>query len=126
MATILVPTAGRGDHDDLLARILASFSRGGQRRVTALRVLPEATVEAERRAAERAVRRLARDIWQGQPEVEVMLSDAPGRAIAQRAAMTDLVILGTQRAGRRRLFGQFVTQIAQLTPTPLLLISRRP
>ena len=123
---ILVPTAGRGGHDDLLARVLASLSRGGERHVTALRVLPTTVRDTERRATERAVRRLAREVWQGQPEVEVVLSETPDTAIAQRAATADLVILGTQRAKRRRLFGQFVTQIAQLTPTPLLLISRRP
>jgi nucleotide-binding universal stress UspA family protein len=122
---ILVPTAGRGQHDDLLARVLASFSRGGERQVTALRVLPLATTAGQRGTVERSLKRMVRDVCHGDPTTEVILSDSAVSAIAQRAADTDLMILGTQRDGRRRLFGSFVTQIARATSVPLLLISRR-
>ncbi len=122
---ILVPTAGRGQHDDLLARVLASFSRGGERQVTALRVLPSSTSDGQRETVERSLKRMVRDICHGNPTTEVVLSDSTVSAIAQRATDTDLMILGTQRDGRRRLFGPFVTQIAQATSVPLLLISRR-
>ena len=122
---ILVPIAGRGQHDDLLARVLASFSRGGERQVTALRVLPSATTAGQRETVERSLKRMVRDVCHGNPTTEVVLSDSAVSAIAQRATDTDLMILGTQRDGRRRLFGPFVTQIAHATSVPLLLISRR-
>ncbi len=122
---ILVPTAGRGEHSNLLARLLASLSRGEQRHVTALRVMARATSDAQRIAAQRGLRRWTRDVWHGEAAVEVQLSDSAAEEVARRAAEVDLVILGTQRAGGRRLFGSFVTQIAQSTDVPLLLISRR-
>ena len=97
--SILVPTAGRGEHSSLLARLLASLSREEQRHVTALRVMPQATGDTQRSAAERGLRRWTRDVWHGKAKIEVRLSDSAAEEVARRAAEVDLVILGTQRSG---------------------------
>ncbi|MEQ8791593.1 MAG: amino acid permease [Pirellulaceae bacterium] len=123
---ILVPVGGRGGHELLLARLLASLWRRGTRDVTFLRILPASASAADQRAARQALRRLAVDVWPEQPQFEIVLSDAPGEEVARCAAECDLVVLGVQRVHRRqKVFGKFTLQLAATTSTPLLLLSRR-
>jgi len=122
---ILVPVAGRGGHDHLLARLLASFSRQQKCRVTFMRVLPAAVDAAEFRRAKRDLDRMAHDNVFGSSEQVVIKSDDPVDVISA-AAEGQLVILGVQRIGpRRKLFGQFTRKIANQTDSPLIVISRR-
>jgi amino acid transporter len=123
---VLVPVGGRGGHEQLLARLLASLWRRGTRDVTFLRVLPESAADAEQRAARQALRRLAVDVWPEQPQFEVVLSDTPGDEVARRAGECDLVVLGVKRVHRRqKVFGKFSLQLAARTSTPLVVLSRR-
>ncbi len=123
---ILVPVAGRGGHEHLLALLLGSLLRSGGRRATFLRVLPTtATADDVRRA-----RRELRNLWGGEIRegctVDVVQSDDPLETIAHRAEQADLLILGIQRVGRRKkLFGQFTRQLVGRTSCPILLMSRR-
>ena len=122
---ILVPVAGRGGHDHLLARLLASFSRQQKCRVTFMRVLPAAVDATEFRRAKRDLDRMAHDNVFGSSEQVVIKSDDPVDVISA-AAEGQLVILGVQRIGpRRKLFGQFTRKIANQTDSPLIVISRR-
>lgn len=123
---ILVPVAGRGGHDYLLARLLGSLSRKQKRQVTFLRVVPTETSPADLKRVKRDLDRLARDNAGTRCEREVIQSDDPEQAIAQRADESSLVILGVQRIGpRRKLFGGFTRQIAAQTTCPIIVISRR-
>lgn len=123
---ILVPVAGRGGHDYLLARLLGSLSRAQKRHLTFLRVVPESTPATELRRINRDLNRMARDNAAGESEREVVLSDDPVAAIADRAGPGGLVILGIQRIGpHQKLFGQFTLQVAERTECPLMVISRR-
>ncbi|MEM1069012.1 MAG: amino acid permease [Planctomycetota bacterium] len=123
---ILVPIAGRGGHDYLLARILGSLSRAQKRRVTFLRVVPEQTPEAELKRIRRELDRMATDNAAGRSDREVILSDDAVGAVAERAQQAGLMILGIQRiAPNRKLFGDFTRQIAAQTSCPIMAISRR-
>jgi APA family basic amino acid/polyamine antiporter len=122
---ILVPVAGRGGHDYLLARLLASFSRQQKCVVTFMRVLPTVADATEFRKAKRDLDRMAHDNIFGNSEQIVVRSDDPVDVIS-KAAEGQLVILGVQRIGpRRKLFGHFTRKIARQTDSPLIVISRR-
>ena len=122
---ILIPTAGRGGHDHLLARLLGSLSRSRERRTEFLRVLPRHAGEKECDAARRALTEFADPLCHGPYRVRVVCSDQAVETVVQRAEQCDLLILGVQRVGRQKLFGQFALQVARRTDKPLLLISRR-
>ncbi len=122
---ILIPIAGRGGHEDLLALLLGSLLRVRRRQLTFLRVLPTSAGADELRRAQRALGRLASDEVRERCEVEVVRDDNALATVAARAAASDLTILGAQRHGRKKLFGEFTRQIAQRTSCPLIVISRR-
>jgi amino acid transporter/nucleotide-binding universal stress UspA family protein len=122
---ILVPVAGRGGHDYLLARLLASFSRQQQCLVTFLRVVPNNIDAIDFRRARRDLERVAHDNTFGNSEQVLVKSDDPVDVITKLAG-DQLVILGVQRIGpRRKLFGQFTRKVAKQTECPLIVISRR-
>jgi nucleotide-binding universal stress UspA family protein len=123
---ILVPVAGRGGHEHLLALLLGSLSRTSKRDVTFLSVLPTDAAPDEVRRTNRDLRRVADDQVRGPCEVEVLQSDETLVAVAEQADNSDLMILGVQRLGRRKkLLGTFTRQIAQRTSCPMIVISRR-
>lgn len=123
---ILVPWGGRGGHDRLLARLLGSLARSVQPDVAFLKVLPVETAAKERQLDEQILRRTAHLLCPGGCQVEVVCDPDPISVVADRAARSDLVIMGVQRVSRRRkLFGQFALQVAHRTTQPLLLVSRR-
>ncbi len=123
---ILVPVAGRGGHEHLLARLLGSLLRTGEREVTFLQVIPAAAPAEEVRHVKKSLQRLAHDEVGDRGTAEVIQNDDAIGAVAGRAAEFDLIILGIQRLGRRnKLFGGFTRQIAARTTCPLIAISRR-
>ncbi len=120
---ILIPAAGRGGHERLLARLLASFSRSNQREISFLRAMPESTPPKELRQAERELRRATHDLCSGEHQVIVLPSDAPVDVVAAHADQADLVIIGVRRLSRRqKLFGEFALRVARKTSCPMLLI----
>lgn len=123
---ILVPVAGRGGHDRLLTRLLASLSRKAPRQITFVRVVPSSTSAGEARRIERELTRMAYENSSAASLRELVRSDDPAGAIAMKAAEHDLVILGIQRAGpKQRLLGKFTRHIAQQIECPLIVLSRR-
>ena len=123
---ILVPVAGRGGHDYLLARLLGSLSRMQKRQVTFLRVVPTNTPPSELKRIRRDLNRMARDNVGGPCEREVVQSDDAVQEITQRADESGLIILGIQRIGpRQKLFGSFTRSIARQTACPIIVLSRR-
>ncbi len=122
---ILVPVGGRGDHDEVRARLLGSLSRTSTRDITFMRVLPEHTPQEEVERALKDLDKLANDEVPGVPTVQIALSNDVVGEITMRSAESDLVILGLQRLARRRKkFGTFPLQIARKTTCPLIMISR--
>ncbi len=123
---ILIPVAGRGGHERLLALLLGSLLRTGQREVTFLRVMPAAATGDEVRRAERVLREQADQEVRQRCDVLVTQSDDALTTIAERAEQSDLLILGVQRLGRRKkLVGGFTRQLAQRTSCPMIVMSRR-
>lgn len=123
---VLVPLGGRGGHEELRARLLASMHRLGARQFTLLRVLPSNATEREQAAARRELKRLARDEVPGAADLVVSCTDDVVGELTTRAAEHDLVILGLQqKSRRRRVFGDIVLRIARETSCGLVMISRR-
>jgi nucleotide-binding universal stress UspA family protein len=123
---VLVPIAGRGSHEYLLALLLGSLLRRGKRQVTFLRVLPTSAGPGALRRARRELDRLAADTARERCQIEVLQDDDPLATVTARAGASDLTILGVQRHGRsKKLLGDFTSQIAQSTSCPLIVISRR-
>ncbi len=123
---ILVPVAGRGGHDLLLARLLASLARDRRRQVTLLKVLKSAATDTQQRQARRELSRMAADLNVADAGIQVEIADSAMSTIIERATSADLVVLGVRRARRgRRLFGHFTMQVARQTTTPLLLVCNR-
>jgi len=124
--SVLVPAGGRRDQSAIRARLIGNLCRAGAREVTYLRVLPSTTDSTTERHIRRELRKLAKDEAPGVNTASVTLRDDMIAEIVERAAASDLVILGLQRLGRRRkVFGKTVLEIAQKTTCPLLMISRR-
>jgi len=123
---ILVPTGGRGRHDQLRARLLGHLCRTGPRDITFLQVLPQLATAQLRQRTHRDLAAFAADEVPFPVKIEVLASAAPADAITQHAVSNDLTILGLQRFHRRRkVFGDMVLHVARHTSGPLLLLSRR-
>jgi hypothetical protein len=123
---ILVPVGGKGDHDELRARLLGSLCRSLKREVTFLRIVPQQTTEKEYYWIRYRLTRFAEDEVPIAPKVEVVRSDNIIDGVRHYASRSDLVILGIQRLGRRKkVFGDVALEIARATPGATLLISRR-
>jgi nucleotide-binding universal stress UspA family protein len=126
VSRILVPMAGRGGHERLLARLLASLVRTKPREVTFLKIVGAAMRDDELRSATRQLTVLAYDLCPAAYDVKVVRSQNAIDTLSEYSAQSDLVILGVRRFGRRaKLFGDLTLQLARRTPTPLILICRR-
>ena len=111
---ILVPVGGRGGHDHLLVRLLASLARQQQCDVTFIRVISADSTEYERRRAAKELRRMAGQNFSGAYECQVICHDHAIDAIVEATEGVGVLILGVQRIDRRkRLFGTFTRQVAQ-------------
>ncbi len=123
---VLIPSGGRRDQSPIRARLVGSLCRAGEREVTYLQVLPAgATASAEGRAR-RDLEKLVRDEAPGDNRVEIVRRDNVVAEVVERAAASDLLILGLQRLSRRnKVFGERVLEIARRTSCPLIMISRR-
>ena len=123
---ILVPVAGRGGHDRLLARLLGSLAREHQREVVFQRVVPSGVTAKEHARVTKDLQRLAKDNLRGPCELIVQRSNDPIAAIAQQAESCSLLVLGIQRLGpKEKLFGRFTRQLARSTSCPIIILSRR-
>jgi amino acid transporter/nucleotide-binding universal stress UspA family protein len=123
---VLVPAGGRRDQSAVRARLIGNLCRAGAREVTYLRVLPATTDATTERHIRRELKKLARDEAPRVSAASVTLRDDMITEVVERAAESDLLILGLQRLGRRRkVFGKNVLEIARRTTCPLLMISRR-
>jgi nucleotide-binding universal stress UspA family protein len=121
---ILVPVAGRGGHEYLLARVLGSFTRASKREVTFLRIVPEGTTTDEIRRAKKELARVAQDNVRARCHWLVVPSDDVVGTIVNRVNERDVLILGAQRATRsQRLFGTFTRRIAAKTDCALIVMS---
>jgi nucleotide-binding universal stress UspA family protein len=123
---ILVPVAGRGGHEHLLALLVGSLLRTAEREVTYLRVLPTNARSEDLRRARHDLQILIDDDVSDRCHVEIVQNDDAVGTVARMADEADLLVLGVQRLDRRqKLFGTFTRQIAQQIDCPLVVMSRR-
>lgn len=122
---ILVPVGGRGDHDEVRARLLGSLDRTGTREITFIRLLRKHTSQQEFDRALKDLDKLANVEVPGAPKVKIVLNDNVMKEITNNASESELIIVGLQRLARRRKkFGKLALQIARETSCPLIMISR--
>lgn len=123
---ILVPVGGKGDHDELRARLLGSLCRSSEREVTFLRIVSSKATDGDLKWMRYKLSRFAADEVPIEPKVEVVRKKNVIDGVKEYAAESDLVILGIQRMGRRKkVFGDIAMEIARVTPGATILISRR-
>ena len=122
---ILVPVAGAGTHDRLRARLVGGLCRSRSPQMVFMRVVPADTPEKEQRRLERQLRDHADEEAPGHATALIVASDDFLAAVAEQAAESDLVILGTQRGGRRRAIGPVALRVARATSGGVILISHR-
>lgn len=123
---ILVPLGGRGNHDELRARLLASIHRLGARETTLLRVLPPTAPLRARQRATAELHRLGKDEVPGNVNPVVVVAEDVAEVVTQYAADSDLVVLGLKQTERRRkVFGDIALAVARGTKCGVLMISRR-
>lgn len=122
---ILVPVGGKGNHDTLRARLLGSFCRSLEREVTYLRIVPPGTTEKELKWIRYKLLHFAEDEAPIPPKGEVIRSNNIVTTIKEYANETDLVILGVQYLGRKKIFGDLAMKIARATTGATIVISRR-
>jgi nucleotide-binding universal stress UspA family protein len=123
---VLVPVAGRGGHEHLMALLIGSLLRTGEREVTYLRVVAPGARPDEMKRAQRDLDMLVDDDLRDRCRTVVMASDDPVATVADWAERSDLLILGVQRIGRRqKLFGSFTRELAERTDCAMIAVSRR-
>ncbi len=121
---IVIPTTGRGVHDRLLVRLLASLHRSHAPSIRFVRVLPEGISLERARTLERATRRYTNTVFARPHDVRVLCSDTPVDIVIQEVGEADLVIMGVERASaQQKLIGHFVQSIARQSQVPLLIVS---
>ncbi|MCA9187892.1 MAG: amino acid permease [Pirellulaceae bacterium] len=122
---IIVPTAGRGGHDRLLARLLSSFSRSGDRETKFLRILHPRNTDRDVALAREELTAMAHNLGVVNVSLDISRCESAIDEIVRQSADADLMILGIQRLSRRKkLFGQFAMKIAQRSACPIILIGR--
>ena len=123
---VLVPLGGRGGHDELRARLLASIHRLGARETTLLRVLPTAANSREHERAVWELNRVAKDEVPGDARTVIVAEDDVAGAVTRQAMDADLVVLGLQRLDpRRKIIGDLALRVARETGCGIIIISRR-
>jgi hypothetical protein len=122
---ILVLVAGTGAHVQLRARLLGGLCRSAPREIVFLRVVPASTSEHERSRSERQLRGEAAEEVPAGATARVVADDDFLAIAMAHAAESDLVIVGTQRGGGRRVIGDVARRIAKATPGGIILLRRR-
>jgi APA family basic amino acid/polyamine antiporter len=123
---VLVPFGGRGQHDQLRARLLGSLYRHGIRQIHFMQVLPPNSPHNTIRKAEIWLAKMAKDELGGDAKIEVHCSNSAIDWIIERALDADLLVLGTQRFARnQKFFGETALRIARQTSCGLILINRK-
>ncbi len=123
---VLVPMGGRGQQDQLRARLLSRLYQQGIREVCFLQILPEASDGELVLKTRNWLNHLARDEMPGEARIEVIRSNQVDAQIIDRASQVDLMILGMQRLGKhQKLFGKTALNIARSTTCGLILINRK-
>ncbi len=120
--SILVPVGGRGGHDTLRARLLASLLRT----YPALKITYLGIAALPDEHLHRNLGRIARDELEGKASTVVLADERPvAEVVAEKAQDFDLILLGLQRQGRATAFGQVSLDVAALSDKALLIIGRR-
>lgn len=122
---ILVPIGGYSTHNRLRARLLGSLSRMNDKQITYLRVLKAGATRDERIKTEHATRTLCEDEIPGEAQIEIICSNHPADVVVEQAAKNDLILLGLQKIGRTRVFGDIVLRISNETDVTLIMISQK-
>jgi hypothetical protein len=123
---VLVPIGGRGDADELRARLLGTLCRDAAREIVFLSVLPLNASDAAVAEASKNLAHVSDMNIPVKPTVEVVRADDRAAAILHAARRADLVILGLGQARGRRTLGEVNQRVAFESPCAVMLLARRP
>jgi hypothetical protein len=123
---VLVPVGGRGDADELRARLLGTLCRVAAREIVFLSVLPANASDAAVAEASKNLAHVSDMNIPVKPTVEVVRADDRAAAILHAARRADLVILGLGQARGRRTLGAVNQRVAFESPCAVMLLARRP
>ena len=123
---VLVPVGGRGEEQEMRARLLGTLCREMPREIVFLTVVPQAADDDTLATTIRALSHMADMNIPGTPRIEVVRSDDPATAILEEAARCDLMILGLRRSRQgRKMLGAINHRIAFEASCAVILLSRR-
>jgi len=121
---VLIPIGGKGQQDELRARLLGSLCRTAERELTFLQVLPRDAAEVAVQEARRTLARLATLESPTAPETVVVRSANVVQTIGELADERDLLLLGLPRMRGRKLLGELAIQVARRVRCATIMISR--
>ncbi len=122
---VLVPVGGGGVQHELRARLLGSLTRGAKRKFEFLRVVPEGVSRSAFKEAKRQVSHLAEEEAHGTASGVVVESNDVTETVLEHAKNADLLVLGLQRVGGRKAFGEVTRRIAAEPGCATIMLSRR-
>lgn len=123
---VLVPIAGEGNYENLLARLIGTLYRVGSPEIEFLKVIPKFSRESDRKRARNKLFSLAQDYSMSENfKVRVVKSDNVAEEIINQSEGFDLMVLGFTKVDRHylRVFGAITQEIVQNTDMPIILIS---
>ena len=122
---ILVPIGGRGEVHNLRAHFLTSICRAKNRQITFLNVTKPSTTDQEIASTKHTISLLAEVKVPGGAEIKVIRAEDPLEALLEESEKCDLLVLGLRSAGwRRRVFGDFVLNVAKRAKCSTVMLSR--
>jgi hypothetical protein len=121
---VLVPIGGRSRHQVLRIRLLGSLARGTDLHVVWIRVMPPDATDAAVAAARRDLEEHAQDTARTEATVIVERSADYVNTVAEHSGSCDLLVLGLDRDGGRRVFGAAAPKIALAAKCATIIISR--
>lgn len=123
---VIIPIAGEGNYESLLARLIGTIRRVGGSEIEFLKIIPEFSSGSDVEKVRKRLFALAQDYCpSGNFKVKVVRSDRIAEEIINQSQGFDLMVLGFTKVGRSylRVFGEVAREVVQNTDMPIIMIS---
>ncbi len=123
---VIIPIAGEGNYERLLARLIGTIRRVSGSEIEFLKIIPEFSSGSDVEKARKRLFALAQDYCtSGNFTVKVVRSDRVAEEIINQSQDFDLMVLGFTKVGSSylRVFGEVAREVVQSTDMPIIMIS---
>lgn len=123
---VIIPIAGEGNYERLLARLIGTLRRVSGSEIEFLKIIPEFSSGPDVEKARKKLFALAQDYCpSGNFKVKVVRSDRVAEEIINQSQGFDLMVLGFTKVGSSylRVFGEVAREVVQNTDMPIIMIS---